>query len=88
MKIQFPNSSRSYSSARQCVRFRGYDAVFEIAFDLDERALQRLSPGAVNDEASFLEIFDRFRDRIERVASAAYSRKRRTSLLWLSAADF
>ncbi|MES1198580.1 MAG: DUF1488 family protein [Pseudomonadota bacterium] len=87
MTLKFPNTSRSYNAVKQCVRFRGYDTVFEISFDLAEGALRRLSPGAAQDETSLLAVFDLHRDRIERVANAVYSRQQK-EFLNLSASDF
>lgn len=47
MAFKFPNASRSYNPTKQCVRFLGYDTVFEVSFDPDERALRRWSPKAL-----------------------------------------
>ena len=88
MTLSFPNASRSYDPAKQCVRFRGYDSVFEIAFHLDEAALQKISPYTPADESSLLAVFDLHRDRINRIALIAYKLRRRQSLHRLSAADF
>src|ERR1700722_2372282 len=43
MALHFPNASRSYDATRHCVSFWGYDSAFEIAFHLEEKALQQIS---------------------------------------------
>jgi hypothetical protein len=86
--LNFPNSSRSYNSTKHCVCFRGYDSVFEVAFELDERALHRMSPNAVADEASVLAVFDMNRARIERAAAKSYARRRQAGLYSISPSDF
>jgi len=87
MTLNFPNASRSYDPEKHCVSFWGYDATFEIAFDLHEDALRRLNPQGRRDEASLLTVFDGNRGQIERVAGVAYNRQRKRYLR-LSAADF
>jgi hypothetical protein len=74
MTLYFPNPSRHYNASSRCVRFRGYDAVFEIAFDVEAGALLRLDPGAAADEDSLLGVFDANRPRIERAAHVQYLR--------------
>ncbi len=73
MTIHFPNHSRCYDPARQCVRFSGHDSVFEILFFVEDEALSRMSPGTSRDEAGFLSAFDANRDRILEVAGKLYS---------------
>ncbi|SEC10764.1 Protein of unknown function [Rhizobiales bacterium GAS188] len=91
MTLHFPNASRNYDPVRRCVSFWGHDSTFEVAFHVDEDALQRIgqgiSPAAPGDEASLLHVFDANRARIERVAGQAYSR-RRQNFHRLSASDF
>jgi len=87
MGLHFPNASRSFDQSRRCVSFWGYDSAFEIAFHVEERALQKVSPAVQPDEASLLNAFDANRKRIERVAGRAYSRGRQ-NYFWLSASDF
>jgi Protein of unknown function (DUF1488) len=87
MTLHFPNASRSFDQTRRCVSFWGYDSAFEIAFHVEERALQKISPAVQPNEASLLNAFDANRPRIERVAWDAYSR-RRQNYFWLSASDF
>jgi hypothetical protein len=87
MTLSFPNLSRSYSAARQCVCFWGHDSALEIFFSVHGDALQRLSPGTEQDEASMLRVFDFHRARIHEVAGNAYARRRQDAYQ-LSAADF
>ncbi|MEP9352234.1 DUF1488 domain-containing protein [Xanthobacter sp. KR7-65] len=87
MPLHFPNASRIFDPARQCVTFWGHDSTFEIAFHVDAEVLHRFSPKAGHDEAASLQVFDVNRARIERVASGVYAR-RRQNFNRLSAADF
>ncbi len=87
MALHFPNASRSYDATRHCVSFWGYDSAFEIAFHLEEKALQQISRETRADEASLLQAFDVNRERIERAAGKAYSRQRK-NFHRLSTADF
>lgn len=88
MKLNFPNPSRSFDSARQCVCFWGHQSQFEIAFQIDAAALDRIQGSAVPaGEASLLQAFDRNRDRIEKAAALAFSR-RNQNLVRLSESDF
>lgn len=85
--IAFPNTSRSYNAEKRCIRFGGYDAVFEVQFDLDAAVLDILEPGGGRDERGRLRSFDAHRPRIEKVAGAVYAR-RRSPFVELFAADF
>jgi uncharacterized protein DUF1488 len=87
MGLTFPNASRSYNAAKQCVRFGGFDSVFPIAIEVDAGALRKLSPDARQDEASLLAAFDLFREEIEETAGALYNR-RKSSFLQLFAWNF
>jgi hypothetical protein len=86
--LNFPNTSRVYDEAKRCIRFWGHDASFEISFQVDDEALQRISPHQQQDEDSLLRVFDTNRARIERVAQTAYSRRRRQNYHLLPASDF
>ena len=89
MVLSFPNQSRSFDSARNRVRFWGYDTAIEISFFIDADALQKLSPEPISAESGFLEIFDAARDSIEEVADKVYVRNRRDAYAYtLVAADF
>jgi hypothetical protein len=70
--LHFPNPSRHYNPATRCVRFRGYDAVFEIAFDIEAEALQHMGGGDDDGEPALLRAFDGHRDVIETVAGVLY----------------
>ncbi|VFU07525.1 conserved protein of unknown function [Methylocella tundrae] len=87
MTLHFPNASRSYDPVKRCVSFWGHESTFEIAFHLDEEALERISPEVRRNEASLLEAFDVNRVQIERAALSAYAR-RRQSFCHLTASDF
>jgi hypothetical protein len=87
MSLRFPNASRSYDAAKRCVNFWGHDSTFEIAFQLEEDALTRMSPDTAREETALLRAFDTNRVRIERAAGAAYA-QRRQNYLRLSASDF
>jgi hypothetical protein len=87
MGLHFPNASRAYDEKRHSVSFWGYDSAFEIAFHVEEGALQRMNPETQSDEASLLRAFDLNRAYIEQVAGKAYSRGR-SNYHRLSASDF
>jgi hypothetical protein len=74
----FLNQTRSYSETKHCVSFWGFDGSFEIAFDVTEGELHRLSPHK-GDEESILRAFDQHRPELELMAGAAHrnSRQRR-----------
>ena len=38
MTLTFPNRSRSFDEARRCVRFVGYDGMFEVQYLVDSTA--------------------------------------------------
>lgn len=87
MTLNFFNVSRSYDPSKRLVSFWGHDATMEIAFQVDESALQKLSPNTDYTEASLLRAFDANRARIEQAASVLYARKRQ-SYCRLSASNF
>jgi len=87
MGLHFPNVSRAYDEKRHSVSFWGYDSAFEIAFHVEECALERMNPETQSDEASLLRAFDLNRAYIEQVAGKAYSRGR-SNYHRLSASDF
>ncbi|MBX9863183.1 MAG: DUF1488 domain-containing protein [Hyphomicrobium sp.] len=87
MTLTFPNLSRSYDERGRRVRFWGYDGTFEINFFVEQRAFSRIDPSTKLDEAGFLNTFDRYRDRILKVASNAYSDRHRDAYT-LVVADF
>ena len=79
MRLRFPNPSRSFDSSRNRVRFWGYDQALEIAFLLEEEALEKLCPDMKRAEAGFLAAFDAERTRIHEAADRAYERSGRRS---------
>lgn len=87
MTIEFPNPSRRYDATRHCVRFSGYDGALEKAFFVEEDALRGLDTLAPKSEAALLVTFDRYRERICKVAARAYGRRHEGSYT-LTAADF
>lgn len=74
MSLNFPNTSRVYDLTRQCVSFWGQVSAFEIAFQIDDDALQRISPHEQQDEPALLSVFDVHWAKIERAARYAYSK--------------
>jgi hypothetical protein len=74
MTLHFPNPSRSYDATRNAVHFWGHDQSMETSFFISAEALQRLVPGAANNEAELLAIFDRNRPRICEAAARVYGR--------------
>lgn len=87
MSLSFPNPSRSFDERRGGVRFWGHDGTFEVSFLVELDAIARLAAGLVRDEAGALGAFDRYRDKILRVAAKLYSH-RRTNLYVLVPSDF
>jgi hypothetical protein len=87
MAIEFPNLSRRYDATRHCVRFSGYDGAMEKSFFVEEEAIWRLDANARKGTAALLEALDCHRERICKVASRAYG-KRREGSYTLTAADF
>lgn len=87
MLLSFPNPSRHYDPDKRCIRFKGYDTVFEVAFEVGVEAMQYLSPGVGDGEHTLLAAFDIHRERIERVAARSYSGRRR-EVVRLSRANF
>lgn len=87
MSLSFPNRSRSYDPRGHRVRFWGYDGAFEVTFFIDQGAFSRMSPDSRPDEAGFLAVFDRHRDRILIAAARAYSGGRKDAYT-IQASDF
>jgi Protein of unknown function (DUF1488) len=87
MTIEFPNLSRRYDATRHCVRFSGYDGALERPFFVEEDALRSLDARAPKSEAGLLVTFDRYRERICKVAARIYG-KRREGSYTLTVADF
>ncbi|MEQ9248735.1 MAG: DUF1488 family protein [Nitratireductor sp.] len=85
MGLDFPNKARSYDKSRRCVRFLGYDGLFEVPFFLQADALVSTRAGIV--EAELLNAFDEARMTIYGVAQKVYARGRQTGYV-LTAKDF
>ncbi|WP_336071427.1 DUF1488 domain-containing protein [Nitratireductor rhodophyticola] len=85
MGLDFPNKARSYDKSRRCVRFLGYDGLFEVPFFLQADALISTRAGIV--EAELLNAFDEARMTIYGVAQKVYARGRQTGYV-LTAKDF
>jgi Protein of unknown function (DUF1488) len=79
MVLSFPNASRSFDSAKNRIRFWGYDSSIEISFFIDVAALQELDPTSADNEATLLAAFDKARDKIHVAADGMYMRDRGNS---------
>lgn len=79
MVLSFPNASRSFDSAKNRIRFWGYDTSIEISFFIDVGALQELDPVSADNEAALLAAFDKARDKIHVAADGMYMRDRGNS---------
>ena len=87
MALSFPNQSRSFDSARNRVRFWGYDSAIEISFFVEGDALQKFSPEMSGVEAGFLKAFDAARERIHEVADKVYVCGHKGSYAYILAAE-
>jgi len=72
MKLSFPNPSRSFDTAKNRVRFWGYDSTMEVAFFVEAGALLKLSPDSGDDEADILKAFDAMQKRIHETADRVH----------------
>ena len=88
MTIGFPNASRSFDATRNAVRFWGHDRSMETSFFISADALQRLVPGAANNENELLAAFDRNRPRICAAAAKIYGNGRKGGSYDLHSSDF
>ncbi|WP_354685455.1 DUF1488 domain-containing protein [Cupriavidus necator] len=79
MALIFPNPSRSHDAARHCVCFWGYDNAREVAFQVTDDILLRLSHQAALEEAALLATFDQHRDQILELARDIYEPGTRTT---------
>lgn len=87
MGIRFPNEARSFDDKNRCVRFSGYDGMFEVKFYLAAEVLACEKSHRNARESDYLTSFDALRPRILKVAASAYS-KAQTSAISLSLQDF
>lgn len=75
MALQFPNTKRSFDPDGDCVRFVGYDGVFQVFFSVSVSAL---APKA-RTEDSYLKAFDASVAKVHEVAAKFYSRSRKNN---------
>lgn len=87
MGIRFLNEARSFDNKNRCVRFSGYDGMFEVKFYLATEVLACEKSHRNASESDYLTSFDALRPRILKVAASAYS-KAQTSAISLSLQDF
>lgn len=72
MRLNFPNTSRSFDATRSRVCFWGYDSMIEISFFVEAEPLKRLCPEMACAETEFLEVFDASLGQIHQVAEKIY----------------
>jgi hypothetical protein len=82
--LAFPNSARSYDAKNQCVRFVGYDGMFQVFFSI---AVSAISDTRLKTEEDCLEAFDVARASILTVATRKYEATR-TNMCALTPGDF
>ncbi|MES5047293.1 DUF1488 domain-containing protein [Rhizobium nepotum] len=87
MGISFPNEARSFDDKNRCVRFIGYDGMFEIKFYLATEVLACGKSHRNASEDDYLTSFDALRPRILKAATSAYS-KARSSVITLDLTHF
>ena len=89
MALSFPNPSRSFDAAGDCVQFWGYDDAIEVAFFIDADALRKLCPAIGHVELGILKAFDATQSQIHAVAARVYRRGAKGTYSYrLSAHDF
>ncbi|MBX5155324.1 DUF1488 domain-containing protein [Rhizobium lentis] len=87
MGISFPNEARNFDDRNRCIRFTGYDRMFEIKFYLATEVLACEKSHRNASEADYLTAFDALRPRILKAATSAFS-KARSSAITLDPAHF
>ncbi|MBB4351140.1 DUF1488 domain-containing protein [Aliirhizobium cellulosilyticum] len=70
MGIRFPNEARSFNDKNRCVRFSGYDGMFEVKFYLATDVLACGKAHRHASESDYLTSFDALRPRILKVATS------------------
>lgn len=75
MPLQFPNTKRSFDPDGDCIRFVGYDGVFQIFFAV---AVTALAP-KVKTEDSYLKAFDASVSNIHHAAVKLYSKSKKNN---------
>ena len=86
MALNFLNNNRNFDPARKTLSFWGHDNTFEVAFRLDESALNRITGLQQVGEAAALAAFDTNRTQIRNAAHRLY-RKTSKRYCELSASD-
>lgn len=81
MGVSFPNQTRSFDGKNRCVRFTGYDGMFEIKFYLAVEVLASESAERNTSESDYLTSFDALRPRILKAATSAYSSSRSSTIM-------
>lgn len=87
MGIRFPNEARSFDDKNRCVRFSGYDGMFEVKFYLATDVLACGKAHRHASESDYLTTFDASRRKILKVATNAYLSAQSNSIS-LSLRDF
>ncbi|MCL6654924.1 hypothetical protein A6R70_21845 [Agrobacterium rubi] len=80
MSISFPNQSRSFDDRNRCVRFTGYDGMFEVKFYVATEILQCDKPPRDATEGDYLACFDALRPKILKAATSAYAKSRSNAI--------
>lgn len=75
MSLQFPNAKRSFDPDGECIRFIGYDGVFQISFAVAVSALA----AKARTEDSYLKAFDAAVSDIHGAATKVYSQSRKNN---------
>ncbi|RYE61931.1 MAG: DUF1488 domain-containing protein [Oxalobacteraceae bacterium] len=81
MGVSFPNQTRSFDGKNRCVRFTGYDGMFEIKFYLAVEVLASERAERNTSEIDYLTSFDALRPRILKAATSEYSRSRSSTIM-------
>lgn len=82
--LSFPNLARSYDTKNQCVRFVGYDGMFQVFFSI---AVTAISNTRLESEEDYLKAFDGSRAAIQTVATRKYESSR-ANVYSLTTRDF
>jgi hypothetical protein len=80
MGISFPNATRSFDAKNRCVRFTGYDGMFEIKFFVASEVLSSETSHRTANEADLLASFDALRARILKAAVMAYGKSKSSAI--------
>lgn len=80
MPLSFVNPSRSFDPRRSSIRFIGYDGLKQVLFLLPVALFHQDGVLPNGLEREYLSAFDRSRDRIFEIATAAYKARRATTI--------